>query len=145
MGLNADLGFGESDRKENIRRIGHVANLFADAGVLVLTAFISPYRSDRASVREVVTTATSSQQGKVFVEIYVQASLETCEGRDPKGLYKRARAGDIKGFTGIDAPYEAPEECEIVLDSDNKTIDELSDEVVTYLISQGIIKSSTNK
>lgn len=135
LGLNSDLGFSADDRTENIRRIGQVAHLFADAGVIVLTAFISPYRSDRALVRAMTTQ---------FVEIHVQASLATCEGRDPKGLYKRARAGEIKGFTGIDAPYEAPETCEVVLDSDNKTVDELSDEVVQYLVENGIIPASSS-
>lgn len=134
LGLNADLGFSEKDRTENIRRIGQVSNLFADAGVIVLTAFISPYRQDRDSVRKIVP--------KNFVEIYVKASLETCEGRDPKGLYKKARAGQIKGFTGIDAPYEPPDNCELVLDSDNKGVDELSDEVIQYLVAKGIILSS---
>lgn len=130
MGLNKNLGFSADDRAENIRRIGEVAKLFAHSGVLTLTAFISPYRADRDKVRALM------QPGE-FIEIYVNASLETCEQRDPKGLYKKARAGEIKGFTGIDDPYEAPEKPELVLDSNNKGIEELSQEVIAYLSSKG--------
>jgi len=126
MGLNKNLGFSPEDRKENIRRIGEVARLFADAGCLVMTAFISPYREDRDSVRGLLGAGE-------FLEIYVNASLDTCEGRDPKGLYKKARAGEIKGFTGIDAPYEAPESCELELDSDSRGIEQLANEVIGYL------------
>lgn len=132
MGLNKNLGFSAEDRAENIRRIGEVAKLFADAGIITLTAFISPYRVDRDAVR-----ALMGDGG--FVEVYVEASLETCEKRDPKGLYKKARAGEIKGFTGIDDPYEAPEKPELVLDSDKKGIDELAGEVVAYLDSKGYL------
>src|SRR5690606_30342882 len=130
MGLNKNLGFSAEDRAENIRRIGEVAKLFANAGIITLTAFISPYRADRAAVRALLP-------GGKFVEIFANASLESCEKRDPKGLYKKARAGQIKGFTGIDDPYEAPAKPELVLDSDNKGIDELADEVVAYLQSKG--------
>jgi adenylylsulfate kinase len=133
-GLNKNLGFSAADRAENIRRIGEVAKLFCDAGVIALTAFISPYRADRDAVRALL------QPGE-FVEIYVKASIETCEQRDPKGLYKKARAGEIKGFTGIDDPYEAPENAELVLDSDTKGIDELAAEVVKYLEQAGRLKS----
>lgn len=126
------VGFSAEDRMENIRRIGEVAKLFSDAGLITLTAFISPYRVDRDNVRKIL------QPGE-FVEIYVKASVETCEKRDPKGLYKKARAGEIKGFTGIDDPYEAPEKPELVLDSDSKGIDELAEEVVTYLEKQGYL------
>ncbi len=133
-GLNKNLGFSAEDRAENIRRIGEVAKLFADSGTITLTAFISPYRADRDAARALLP------EGQ-FVEIYVNASLETCEGRDPKGLYKKARAGEIKGFTGIDDPYEEPEKPELVLDSDNKGIDELADEVVAYLESQGFFSA----
>ena len=126
MGLNKNLGFSAEDRAENIRRIGEVAKLFANAGILTLTAFISPYREDRDKVRALL------DEGQ-FIEIFVDASLETCEARDPKGLYKRARAGEIKGFTGIDDPYEAPQNPELVLDADNKGIDDLAAEVVKYL------------
>ena len=126
------LGFSAEDRAENIRRIGEVAKLFADAGVVTATAFISPYRADRDKVRAIMGAGG-------FIEIYVNASLATCEARDPKGLYKKARAGELKGFTGIDDPYEAPEKAELVLDSDNKGIDELSNEVIAYLKSSGYI------
>lgn len=133
-GLNKNLGFSAEDRAENIRRIGEVAKLFADAGLITLTAFISPYRVDRDAVRALLP------EGE-FVEVYVKASLETCEGRDPKGLYKKARAGEIKGFTGIDDPYEEPLQPEIVLDSDTKGIDELADEVIAYLEEKGLLKA----
>src|SRR5438105_10153438 len=102
MGLNKNLGFSADDRAENIRRIGEVAKLFADAGVIAITSFISPYTKDRDAVR-------ASMKPGEFVEVYVNVSLETAEKRDPKGLYKKARAGQLKGFTGIDDPYEAPE------------------------------------
>ncbi|MAC53320.1 MAG: adenylyl-sulfate kinase [Gimesia sp.] len=132
MGLNKNLGFSPEDRTENIRRIGEVSKLYTDAGILVMTAFISPYLEDRDQVREIMG------EGEV-IEVLVKASLETCEERDPKGLYKKARAGEIKGFTGIDAPYEAPEKPELVLDSDAKGIDELADEVVAYLEANGYL------
>jgi len=132
MGLNKNLGFSPEDRTENIRRISEVAKLFSDAGLITLTAFISPYRADRDACREILADGE-------FIEVLVQASLETCEARDPKGLYKKARAGEIKGFTGIDAPYEAPEKPEIVLDSDSKSIDDLADEVIAYLESNGYL------
>ncbi|MEX0703026.1 MAG: adenylyl-sulfate kinase [Planctomycetales bacterium] len=131
-GLNKNLGFSAEDRAENIRRIGEVAKLFVDAGHLVLTAFISPYKADRDKVRALL------QPGE-FIEIYVNASIETCEQRDPKGLYKKARAGEIKGFTGIDDPYEAPEKPELVLDANTKGIDELAREVVGYLEARGYL------
>lgn len=126
MGLNKNLSFSPEDRKENIRRIGEVAKLFCESGTLVLTAFISPYQEDRNQVRQMVG------EGQ-FIEVYVNASLETCESRDPKGLYKKARAGEISDFTGIDAPYEAPENGEIELDSDSKEVQQLASEVVAYL------------
>lgn len=131
-GLNKNLGFSAEDRAENIRRIGEVAKLFCDAGTIALTAFISPYRADRDLVRGLLSDGE-------FVEIYVNASLETCEARDPKGLYKKARAGEIKGFTGIDDPYEAPTQPELTLDSDNKGIDELAEEVVAFLSDRGYL------
>ena len=131
-GLNKNLGFSPEDRTENIRRIGEVAKLFADSGVITMTAFISPYRADRDQVREILP------EGQ-FVEILVDASLETCEERDPKGLYKKARAGEIPSFTGISAPYEAPETPELVLDSNSKGIDELADEVIAYLDANGFL------
>ncbi len=132
MGLNKNLGFSAEDRTENIRRIGEVAKLFCEAGTFVLTAFISPYRVDRDRAREILN------EGE-FIEVFVNASLETCEARDPKGLYKKARAGEIKGFTGIDDPYEEPENAELTLDADNKSIDELAQEVVAYLESKGYL------
>ncbi|RLS35140.1 MAG: adenylyl-sulfate kinase [Planctomycetota bacterium] len=134
MGLNKNLGFSADDRTENIRRIGEVAKLFADAGVIALTAFISPYRADRDAVRALFPNGE-------FHEIYVNASLETCEKRDPKGLYKKARAGELKNFTGIDpnSPYEAPEKAELVLDANNKGIDELADDVIAYLKGKGLL------
>lgn len=134
MGLNKNLGFSADDRTENIRRIGEVAKLFASAGNFALTAFISPYRADRDKVREILP-------GGEFIEIFVDASLETCEKRDPKGLYKKARAGEIKNFTGISDPYEAPEKPELVLDSNNKGIDELADEVIAHLDNKGLLKA----
>lgn len=134
LGLNKNLGFSAEDRTENIRRIGEVAKLFASSGSFALTAFISPYRADRDKVREIMPAGE-------FIEIYVNASLETCEKRDPKGLYKKARAGEIKNFTGISDPYEAPEKPELVLDSDNKSIDQLADEVIAYLEKHGLLKA----
>jgi len=131
LGLNKNLGFSAEDRAENIRRIGEVAKLFADSGTITTTAFISPYRADRDAVRALLP------EGQ-FIEIHVNASLETCEARDPKGLYKKVRAGEIKDFTGIDSPYEAPENAELVLDADNKGVEELADEVIAYLTSNGI-------
>src|SRR5512141_2972624 len=114
-GLNRDLGFSPADRAENIRRIGEVAKLFADAGVLTLTAFISPYRADRETVRALHAEGD-------FVEVLVDAPLEVCEARDPKGLYARARAGQLPEFTGISAPYEAPAAPELVLDTSHQTV-----------------------
>ena len=126
------LGFGPADRAENIRRIGAVADLFAQAGIIVLTAFISPYRRDRDAVR-------AALQPGDFVEISVRAPLEVCEGRDPKGLYKKARAGEIKGFTGIDDPYEEPLQPEIVVDSASRSPDALAAEVIGWLERAGKI------
>ncbi|MCL6502741.1 MAG: adenylyl-sulfate kinase [Pirellulales bacterium] len=120
------LGFSAQDREENIRRIGAVAKLFSEAGVITLTAFISPYRRDRDLVR-------ASMNAGDFVEVYVDAPLEVCESRDPKGLYKKARAGEIKGFTGIDDPYEPPLKPELVLDSARRSAEALADEVIAYL------------
>lgn len=124
-GLNADLGFSPEDRAENIRRIGEVAALMADAGLVVLTAFISPYRSDRERARAAIP--------EDFHEIYVKADLETCEERDPKGLYKRARAGEIPEFTGISSPYEPPEDAELVIDTKELDVEQCVDKVVEYL------------
>jgi bifunctional enzyme CysN/CysC len=131
-GLNRDLGFTDEDRVENIRRIGEVAKLMADAGLVVLSAFISPFRADRAMVRELM------EPGE-FIEIHVRASLETCEGRDPKGLYAKARAGAIRHFTGIDSPYEAPEKPEVVLDTEQLSIEESVDQLLEYLRQRQIL------
>jgi adenylylsulfate kinase len=133
LGLNKNLGFTPEDRTENVRRVGEVAKLFASAGNITLAAFISPYRADRKLVRELLPAGE-------FIEIYVDASLETCEKRDPKGLYKKARAENLPNFTGISAPYEAPEKPELVLDSNRKEVDELANEVITYLEKNGYLK-----
>lgn len=131
-GLNKNLGFSPEDRAENIRRIGEVAKLFADTGVLAMTAFISPYRADRDSVRALLT------EGR-FIEIYVDCPVEECEARDPKGLYKKARAGEIPEFTGISAPYEPPTQPEIVLRSAEHSLEECATQVVAYLEERGTI------
>jgi adenylylsulfate kinase len=131
-GLNKDLGFSPEDRDENIRRISEVANLFADSGVIACTAFISPYRKLRNFCRDLLG------QGRFF-EIYCKASLETCEKRDPKGLYKKAREGIIKEFTGISAPYEEPENPELLIDTDKYNIEESADLVINKLKEAGII------
>ena len=128
-GLNSDLGFAPEDRSENIRRVSEVARLMADAGTVVITAFISPYRADRKMAREIAV-----QAGTEFVEIFVNAPLEICEQRDPKGLYGKARRGELKGFTGIDAPYEPPEQAEIVVRTDtqspHKSVAQILDELL---------------
>ncbi|MGB8330686.1 MAG: adenylyl-sulfate kinase [Polyangiales bacterium] len=134
-GLNSDLGFSPADRVENIRRIGEVARLFADAGALVLSAFISPYRNDRDRVRALMGPGE-------FVEVFVDTPLEICEARDPKGLYKKARAGEISNFTGLDAPYEAPEAPEIHLRTANLTVDAAAARVISYLEEQQILGES---
>ena len=126
------LGFSAQDREENIRRIGAVAKLFTEAGAIAITAFISPYRADRDRVRKRLSAGD-------FVEIFVDAPLEVCEARDPKGLYKKARAGQLKGFTGIDDPYEAPLNPELRLDAATKTPEQLADEVLAHLRSIGKI------
>ena len=126
------LGFGADDRAENIRRIGAVAELFAQAGIIALTAFVSPYRRDRDAVRATLAPGD-------FVEIFVRAPLEVCEGRDPKGLYKKARAGEIKNFTGIDDPYEEPLTPELTVDSATRRPDELAADVVAWLERAGKI------
>ena len=126
MGLNKNLGFSAEDRAENIRRIGEVAKLFADAGVIAITSFISPYRKDRDAVR------ASAKPGE-FIEVYVNVSLATAEQRDPKGLYKKARAGQIKGFTGIDDPYEPPEKPEIVIETEELSAEDAARKIYAYL------------
>lgn len=133
-GLNQDLGFSAADREENIRRIGEVANLFVDAGIIVLTAFISPFRADREKVRALIGEAA-------FIEVFVDTPLAVCEARDPKGLYKKARAGDIPDFTGIDSAYEPPNAPEIHLHTDQADIETCAQQVVSYLDTHGFIRA----
>jgi len=134
MGLNSNLGFSPEDRTENIRRIGEVSKLFTDAGVIVFTSFISPYRADRDAVRNIMGEGD-------FIEAWVQASVETCEGRDVKGLYKKARAGEIPEFTGISAPYEEPTNAEIILDTNGHTLEESVSDLIAYLEKSGYLGS----
>jgi adenylylsulfate kinase len=134
MGLNKNLGFSAEDRAENIRRIGEVAKLFADAGVIAITSFISPYKKDRDLVR------AGSKPGD-FIEVYVHVSLEGAEKRDPKGLYKKARAGQIKGFTGIDDPYEAPEKPEILIETEKTSAREAAETILAYLQERGYLSA----
>lgn len=131
-GINQDLGFSDADRVENIRRIGEMAKLFADAGIIVLTAFISPFRTDRQLVRELV------EDGE-FIEVFMDTPLQECERRDPKGLYKKARAGEIKNFTGIDSEYQPPENPEVTIQSASATVDQCVDQVVAYLKAKDLI------
>jgi len=131
-GLNKDLGFSDSDRVENIRRIGEMAKLFTDAGLIVLSAFISPFCADRKMVRDLV------EEGE-FVEIHMATPLSVCEQRDPKGLYKKARQGEIKNFTGIDSTYEAPEKPELVINTAECDIEACADKVIAYLKQKQII------
>lgn len=134
-GLNSDLGFSPEDRNENIRRIGEVAKLFTETGIINLTAFISPYRADRDRNRQI--------QGECdFIEVFVDAPLEVCEQRDPKGLYEKARAGIIPEFTGISAPYEAPEKPEIVLNTGDQSLEESAGIVIAYLEEKGYINKA---
>ena len=130
-GLCGDLGFSDADRVENIRRVGEMSKLFMEAGVIVLTALISPFRDDRARVRNMVETGG-------FIEVYCDTPLDVCESRDVKGLYKKARAGQIKEFTGISSPYEAPENAEITLNTGAAELDACVAQVVNELISRGI-------
>lgn len=134
-GLCSDLGFSVEDRTENIRRIGEMVKLFLDAGVISLTAFISPLRSDRRRVRQLVAEGD-------FIEVYCRCSLDVCEARDVKGLYKKARAGEIKEFTGISSPYEEPEHPEVVIDTDRHTLDECVDLLVEYLRKRQMLPAS---
>ena len=133
MGLNKGLTFSESDRFENIRRIGEVSKLFVDAGVIVLTAFISPFLKDREQVRNLLNDGE-------FLEVFVDTPLEVCESRDPKGLYQKARAGEIPNFTGISSPYEAPVNPEVWLKTDEMSVKEAADVVVAYLKENGYFK-----
>jgi adenylylsulfate kinase len=131
-GLNKDLGFTDEDRKENIRRIGEVSKLFVDSGQIVLTAFISPFREDRQQVRDILSE-------NEFFEVYVRCSLDECEVRDPKGLYKKARNNEIKHFTGIDSPYEEPENPAIIVDTETHTVEESVKQIVDFLVEKGLI------
>ncbi len=131
-GLNKNLGFSPEDRTENIRRIGEVAKLFTEAGVVALTAFISPYRADRDQVRKIMADGD-------FVEVHVDCPVEVCEQRDVKGLYKKARAGEIKEFTGISAPYEAPTKPELTINTAGQTVEESAKQILAHLEKQGII------
>ena len=135
-GLNKNLGFSPEDREENIRRIGEVAKLFADTGVLTFTSFISPYRADRDQARKI-----HEEAGLPFVEVFVDASVEVCEKRDPKGLYAKARAGKIPEFTGISAPYEEPLKAEIVLDTNKLSPQEAAQIVLDYMEEKGLLRS----
>jgi adenylylsulfate kinase len=134
MGLNKNLGFSAADREENIRRIGEVAKLFADAGVITMTSFISPYRKDRDVVRALHVEAKIP-----FIEVHLATPIETCEQRDPKGLYKKARAGQLKGFTGVDDPYEAPLQAEITIDATDTSPQEAALQLMNYLEKQGML------
>ena len=137
-GLNRDLGFSPADREENIRRIGEVANLMRDAGIITLTAFISPYRADRRLCRDAAPDGS-------FIEVYCCCSLEECERRDPKGLYKKARAGEISEFTGISAPYEEPAEPEIVVETDQQSPEESVQQIIQYLEEHRILRLNGNQ
>lgn len=135
FGLNKDLGFSEKDRNENIRRISHVAKLFADSTVVALTSFISPYRKDRDFARQI-----HEEAGLPFVEVYVDVPVEVAEQRDPKGLYKKARAGEIPEFTGISAPYEEPLKPEIHIKNVDISVEDAVKQITDYLESKGLVK-----
>ncbi|MEO8088048.1 MAG: adenylyl-sulfate kinase [Bacteroidota bacterium] len=129
MGLNKNLGFTADDRNENIRRAGEISKLFVDAGVIVLAAFISPFRSDRQQVRDLVAKGD-------FIEVFINCPLETCELRDPKGLYKKARAGEIKDFTGVSSPFEIPAQTEIEIRSDQMSVEQAAEKIVRLIKSK---------
>ncbi|MDB4456243.1 adenylyl-sulfate kinase [bacterium] len=134
LGINKNLGFSAEDRTENIRRIGEIAKLFVDTGVITLSSFVSPYRADRDIVRDLHVDA-----GMDFIEVFVDVPLDVAESRDPKGLYKKARAGEIKNFTGIDDPYEAPNDAEVVLNSHEMSLDQEVEILLSLLSERGII------
>ena len=138
LGINKNLGFSAEDRAENIRRVGEVSKLFVDGGVIVLSSFISPYLVDRQIVREL-----HEADNMPFIEVFVDCSLEAAEERDPKGLYKKARAGEIKNFTGIDDPYEAPEAPEVHLHTDQQSLEEEVEHLLTLLKKQGLIPAAS--
>ena len=132
-GLTSNLGFSNEDRKENIRRIGEVTKLMMEAGLIILTAFISPFREDRIAVRNLISDGD-------FIEVYCKASLETCEARDLKGLYKRARLGEIKNYTGINSPYEIPDNPELIIDIDKEVLEESVSKIVSFLQTKSIVR-----
>ncbi len=132
-GLSSNLDYSNKDRKENIRRIGEVTKLMMKAGLIIMTAFISPFREDRIAVRTLIPDGD-------FIEIYCKASLETCETRDIKGFYKRARAGEIKNYTGIDSPYEVPDNPELIIDTDKETLDKSASRIVSFLQTKAIVR-----
>jgi len=134
MGLNRGLGFSDEDRVENIRRIGEVSKLFVDAGTIVLTAFISPFQKERDRVRDLV-------EEDEFIEVFIDTPLEICESRDPKGLYKKARTGEIPNFTGISSPYEAPIKPEIHILNDNISVEDVAQEIIDYLQERGYLNA----
>jgi adenylylsulfate kinase len=136
LGLNKDLGFSDEDRLENIRRVGELAKLFTDAGLIVLASFISPFRKDRLMVRQLVADVP-------FVEIFVDTPLSVCEGRDPKGLYKKARNGEIANFTGISSTYEAPLSPELVINTSRFTVDDCAEQVLIYMSDQKILRNDS--
>ena len=131
-GLNSNLDFSEKSRTENIRRVSEVSKLMMESGLIVMTAFISPFNKDRDEARKLISNDD-------FIEIYCKASLETCEARDVKGLYKRARAGEIKNYTGIDSPYEKPEKPELVIDTDQQSLEESISNILDFLKSNGVV------
>jgi len=133
-GLNKDLGFSPEDRKENLRRVGEVAKLLVDAGLLTIAAFISPYASDRDAIRELF-----SKDNEDFIEVYLKCDLDVCESRDPKGLYKKARKGEIPEFTGVSQPYEKPENPEFIIETDRLGIEESVESLIAYLKGKEII------
>ena len=133
-GLNKDLGFSPGDRKENLRRVGEVAKLLVDAGILTIAAFISPYASDREAIRELF-----SRDNEEFIEVYLKCPLTVCEARDPKGLYKKARKGEIPDFTGISQPYETPINPQVLIETDRLGIEESVDTIIRYLTEKKII------
>jgi len=138
-GLNKNLGFSAEDREENIRRIGEVAKLFADAGLITMTSFISPYRKDRDLARRI-----HEETGIRFIEIFVDTPVDVCEQRDPKGLYQKARKGELRGFTGVDDPYEAPLQPEMIIKTEELSPAELTAELLAFLIDQSIIQPNVH-
>ncbi|KAI1269197.1 Adenylylsulfate kinase-domain-containing protein [Xylariaceae sp. FL1019] len=144
FGLNKDLGFSDKDRTENIRRIGEVAKLFADSSTIALTSFISPFKADRELARSVhaATSPGSADEAIPFIEVYVEVPISVAEQRDPKGLYKKARAGEIKEFTGISSPYEAPEKPEITINTAEKSVEECVVHIASWLEERGYISKS---